>query len=95
MREPARSGFAKVTCVLENSTCVDEERAGTEEKKKRFANHLPCQVGRALDVGRPGGGYCALRVYFHTAKARYLQTANRKFWKKTKFSGLKFRFCGL
>jgi hypothetical protein len=65
MREPACSGFAKVPCVLENSICVDEERAGTEEKKRRFANHLPCQVGRTLDVGKLGGGYCALSVYFH------------------------------
>ena len=67
MREPACSGFAKVPCVLESSICVDEERAGTEEKKRRFANHLPCQVCRKLDVGGLGGGYCALRVYFHCA----------------------------
>jgi hypothetical protein len=40
---------------------------GTEEKKRRFANHLPCQVCRKLDVGGLGGGYCALRVYFHCA----------------------------
>jgi hypothetical protein len=65
MRELVCSGFAKVPCVLENNLCVDEERAGTEEKKRRFANHLPCKVGRALNVVWLGGGYCALRVYFH------------------------------
>jgi hypothetical protein len=60
------SGVVSFPCVLENSTCVDEER---EPALRRRKGALPtaCHVKLAVYwmwVGL-GGGYCALRVYFH------------------------------